>query len=169
MTSSPYPLLRTLEPVFVAGVTTAHPPSEDSQLQRVVLDLTRGCRGPGSAYTARVRSLAALVATAAAVALASPAAAVRPAPVLRLAQARPLLIAGSHFAPRERVTVTVHARQPFLRRVITRADGSFSVSFGTAAAAPCGALMADAVGAVGDRASLRIPRQACLVPPTGTS
>ncbi|MGZ4382104.1 MAG: hypothetical protein ACXVZ3_11855 [Gaiellaceae bacterium] len=84
-----------------------------------------------------MRSLAALVATAAAVALASPAAAVRPAPALRLAHAQPLVLAGAHFAARERVTVTIHARQPHLRRVVTGADGSYTVSFGAVAAAPC--------------------------------
>jgi hypothetical protein len=110
----------------------------------------------------------ALLATAAAVALASPAAAVDPAPVLRLTHGRPLVLSGAHFASRERVTVTVHARQPYLRRVVSRADGSFSVSFGVVSVARCGALMADAVGASGDRASMRIPRQACD-PPPGTA
>jgi len=123
------------------------------------------CGRPGSAYTQRVRTLAALVATAAAVALASPAAAVRTAPVLRLAHGQPLVVAGAHFAARERVTVTVHAGRPYLRRVVTGADGSFRASFGAVAAAPCAGLFADAVGAAGDRASLRIPRQACITPP----
>ncbi|HVN61934.1 MAG TPA: hypothetical protein VMT59_11760 [Gaiellaceae bacterium] len=112
-----------------------------------------------------MRSLAALAATAAAVALASPAAAVRPAPVLRLAHGQPLVLAGAHFAGRERVTVTLHTSRPYLRRVVSRPDGSFSVSFGAVAAVPCGALFADAAGAAGDRASLRIPRQACIAPP----
>ncbi len=125
------------------------------------------CGRPGSAYTQRVRSLAALVATA--VAVVSPAAAVRPAPVLRLAHARPLVVVGAHFVASERVTVVVHVRRPYFRRVVTRADGSFSVSFGVVAAAPCGALRADAVGAAGDRASLRIPRQACFEPPAGAA
>ena len=123
------------------------------------------CGGPGSAYTQRVRTLAALAALAAAAALASPAAAVRPAPALRLAHGQPLVLAGTHFTGRERVTVTVHARRPYFRRVVAHADGSFSVSFGTVATASCAGLFADAVGAAGDRASLRIPRQACITPP----
>lgn len=109
-----------------------------------------------------------VVATAVAVALASPAAAVRPAPVLQLTHGQPLVLAGAHFAARERVTITVHARRPYLLRVVTRADGSFSASFGTVASARCAGLLADAVGASGDKASLRIPRQACDTPP-GTS
>ena len=88
--------------------------------------------------------------------------------MLRLVHGQPLVLAGAHFAARERVTVTVHARQPYLRRVVSRADGSFSVSFGVVSAARCAGLIADAVGATGDRASLRIPRQACTEPP-GTS
>jgi hypothetical protein len=108
-----------------------------------------------------VKSVVAVVATAVAVALVSPASAVRPAPVLRLVHGQPLVLAGAHFAARERVTITVHARQPYLRRVVTRADGSFTASFGTVARVRCGGLMADAVGASGDRASLRIPRQLC--------
>ena len=112
-----------------------------------------------------MRSGVALLAAAAAVALVSPAAGGRPHPVLRLAHGQPLVIAGAHFASRERVTVTVHARQPYLRRVLTRADGSFSASFGVVPTARCAGLMADAVGAAGDRASLRIPRQACTTPP----
>ena len=116
-------------------------------------------------HTERVRSGVALFATAVAVALASPAAAVGPAPVLRLTHGQPLVIAGAHFASRERVTVTVRARQPYLRRVVSRADGSFTVSFGVVSAARCAGLMVNAVGASGDRASLRIPRQACIEPP----
>ncbi len=112
-----------------------------------------------------MRSRTALVATAAAVALASPAGAFRSAPVLRLAHGQPLLLAGAHFAQHERVTVTVHARQPYLRRVVAGPDGSFTVSFGVVAAAPCAGLRADAVGAAGDRASLQVPRQACITPP----
>lgn len=112
-----------------------------------------------------MRSVVALVATAVAVALASPADAVRPAPVLRLTHGQPLVLTGARFVGRERVTVTVHARQPYLKRVVTRADGSFSANFGHVAAARCAGLMADAVGASGDRASLRIPRQACDTPP----
>jgi hypothetical protein len=108
------------------------------------------------------------VATAAAVALASPAAALAPAPALRLVHGQPLVLAGAHFASRERVTVTVHARQPYFRRVVSRADGSFGVSFGVVSAVRCAGLFADAVGASGDRASLRLPRQACIEPP-GTS
>lgn len=123
------------------------------------------CGGCGSGYAPRVRSLAALVATAAAVALASPAAAVAPAPVLRLEQGQPLVLIGTHFAGRERITVTVHARQPYLRRIVSRANGSFRVSFGVVSAARCAGLIAAAVGASGDRASLRISRQACDVPP----
>jgi len=115
-----------------------------------------------------VRSLAALVVAAAAVTLASTAAAGRSAPVLRLAHGQPLTLVGAHFAAREHVTVIVHARQPYLRRVVTSADGSFSASFGVVAAARCAGLTADAVGTAGDRASLRIPRQACIEPP-GTS
>ena len=115
-----------------------------------------------------MRSGLAFLATAAAVALASPAAALGPAPALRLMHGQPLQLAGAHFAARERVTVTVHARQPYLRRVVSRADGSFSVSFGIVSPARCAGLIAAAVGATGDRASLRIPRQACLAPP-GTS
>ena len=52
--------------------------------------------------------------------------------------------------------------------MVARADGSFSVSFGVVSVVRCAGLIADAVGASGDRASLRIPRQACDVPP-GTS
>jgi hypothetical protein len=87
---------------------------------------------------------------------------------LQLAHGQPLVIAGSHFASRERVTITVHARQPYLRRVVTRTDGSFTANFGVVSTARCAGLRADAVGATGDRASLRIPRQACTAPP-GTS
>ena len=75
------------------------------------------------------------------------------------------MLSGARFAAHERVTLTVHARQPYLRRIVTSANGSFSVSFGVVPVARCGGLVADAVGASGDRASLRIPRQDCTAPP----
>jgi len=112
-----------------------------------------------------VKSLVLLAAAAATVALASPAFAVRPAPTLRLVHGRPLVLAGAHFAGRERVTVIVHVRQPYLRKALTRADGSFTVSFGVVSAAHCSGLIAEAVGAAGDRATLRLPRPACISPP----
>jgi len=115
-----------------------------------------------------VKSLVLLAAAAAAVALAAPASAVRRAPTLRLVHGQPLVLAGAHFAGRERVAVIVHVRQPYLRKALTRADGSFTVSFGVVPAAHCSGLVAEAVGASGDRATLRLPHPACASQP-GTS
>ncbi len=112
-----------------------------------------------------MRSVAALVAIGATVAVATPAVADRPAPSLRLAQNQPLVLSGALFAGGERVTVTVHARRPYLRRVVANPDGSFSVSFGVVRFTRCGGLIAEAAGSAGDRAMLRIPRQACATPP----
>ena len=75
-----------------------------------------------------MRSILVLVAVA--VIVASPAGAVGSAPVLRLTHGQPLTISGARFASNEHVTITVHARQPYLRRVVTNADGSFVVNFG---------------------------------------
>ena len=100
------------------------------------------------------------------VAVASPAAAVNPAPVLRLVHRTPLVLRGAHFRSRERVTVTVRTPRVYQRKVVTRDDGSFSVTFGAVQAARCAGLRAEAVGGRGDRASLWIPRQTCIAPPS---
>ena len=118
----------------------------------------------------QLSAVAALVAVGiAAVGPASPgirAAEARPAPVLRLVDRSPLVLVGAHFRSRERVTVTVRAPGVYVRKVITRNDGSFTVSFGTVKAARCGGLRADAVGAAGDKDALWIPRRACIEPPS---
>ena len=115
------------------------------------------------------RSAVTLVAVAATAALVTPAGAVAPAPLLRLTQAKPLVLAGAHFRKGEAVTVIVHTPRAYLRRVVTRADGTFTADFGTIQAAKCSGLRAEARGAVGDRASLLVPRRACTALPPGTT
>ena len=97
--------------------------------------------------------------------VASPATAVRSAPALTIAHSRPLTLAGAHFAAHERVTVTLHTPSVYAKRVVARTDGSFTVAFGTVGSKQCAGLRADAVGATGDRATLRLPRLVCITPP----
>jgi hypothetical protein len=101
-------------------------------------------------------SLAVLV-LAAVVAVPTVAGGSTPAKV-HVAKLSPLTVRGTGFKSRERVRVI--ARPGGTRRVRARSDGSFRVAFGLPADR-CNGLSVSAVGARGDRATLKLPQLAC--------
>ena len=70
----------------------------------------------------------------------------------------PLVVAGTHFAPRELVTVTFGSQ---VRRVRTTALGSFRAGFAGAPYDRCSGFQIVAAGARGDRAVFLRPRPMC--------
>jgi len=80
------------------------------------------------------------------------------APRIVLVKSSPLVVAGSHFKPRERVTVTLGQTT---RQVRATTLGSFQASFGGIVLDRCSAWSVAAVGALGDRAVLLRPRAMC--------
>jgi hypothetical protein len=77
---------------------------------------------------------------------------------VRVVALSPLTVRGTGFKAHERVHVTVSPGGT--RRVRARGDGSFRVAFGRPADR-CTGLSVYAVGARGDRASLKLPQLAC--------
>jgi hypothetical protein len=91
----------------------------------------------------------------------------RAKPQLRLLDRAPLALKGMHFAARERVRVTAATTEAITRSVRTARDGSFTARFGAVSAGRCGNLAAQAVGARGDRASLKVLQQEDCAPGLG--
>src|SRR4051812_25410211 len=116
-----------------------------------------------------MRAACAAVTLAAALAAGVPAAAIPAAAVPRLAvTTQPLVIHGARFAPRERVRVTVVVHTMTVRRTVaTTPAGTFAVPLGSIAPNdPClGSLRVIAIGASGDRATLKRPPPECPPPP----
>lgn len=104
-----------------------------------------------------MRVLAVLAVTAA---LASGAAAAAPRPHLQAASQQPLVVVGSHFRARERVTLVVHAARVLTFHARAR-HGSFTVRAGVVPAARCTVLRIVAAGSRGSHATLRLPRPEC--------
>jgi hypothetical protein len=81
-------------------------------------------------------------------------------PTLRLVDRQPLVVRGAGFRPNERVSVTVSAdEESATRRLRASARGVFSASFARMALHPCDGLFASAVGASGNRATLKLKAQ----------
>jgi hypothetical protein len=114
----------------------------------------------------RGTSLAAIVIAliSASTALSSPP---RPKPHLRLLDATPLTLKGTHFRARERVRITVTTSETQTRTVRTARDGSFTTQFADVPLTRCSGLAVQAVGARGDRASLKVLQQPDCAPPLG--
>lgn len=86
----------------------------------------------------------------------------RAQPNLRLVSGTPLKARGTHFYARERIRATARTSgQLRLRRVMTDARGTFTVSFGALPLDPCAGFTIVAVGAQGDRADLKFPMREC--------
>jgi len=79
-------------------------------------------------------------------------------PRIVIAQTRPLVVAGSHFKARERVTVTFGQSS---RHVRATALGTFQTSFADVLVDRCSGFSIAAVGALGDRAALVQSRAKC--------
>lgn len=107
----------------------------------------------------------ALAATAVVAVLAAPAGARRmpAAPALRIAKARPFVVAGVRFQPGERVTVTLVMHESHVRSALVERDGSFAVDFGSVTFARCAGFAVVARGSSGDRALLAPPRPMCAL------
>lgn len=116
-----------------------------------------------------VRCVSMLCAAVAAAAVAGSVAAapVKPKPRLVMATAQPAVVHGSHFAGGERVRVsfstggdasTRAVRATAAGTLIAAAPAGFTYS-------PCGApLLVTALGARGDRATLKVPQRECPSP-----
>jgi hypothetical protein len=91
----------------------------------------------------------------------------RPKPHLRLLDRAPLTLRGTHFRARERVRVAIAATVPATRVVRAGRDGSFTVRFDAVSVGRCGEASAQAVGARGERASLKVLQQEDCAPGLG--
>jgi hypothetical protein len=87
----------------------------------------------------------------------------RTAPALRLLDRTPLSVGGEHFAPRERVLVTVRGEVAAARTVRTGTAGTFVATFRDVAASRCDMLRVVAIGGAGRRAQLKLlPPPMCM-------
>jgi hypothetical protein len=79
---------------------------------------------------------------------------------LKLTKGVPLTLRGAHFAPKERVRVTVSSKLKRAKVVRASVGGGFVVSFQDAYDR-CTGLFALAAGATGSRATLKMPQLGC--------
>jgi hypothetical protein len=91
----------------------------------------------------------------------------RPKPHLRVVDAHPLTLKGAHFPAHERVRLTATATETETRTVRTKRDGSFTVQFDSVSVGRCSALAVQAVGARGDRASVKVLQSEDCAPGLG--
>jgi hypothetical protein len=91
----------------------------------------------------------------------------KPAPRLQVTKLAPLAVRGSFFRVRERVRLTiVNGEQERTRTLRASRVGSFTASFETVYVHPCAnELGVTAVGALGSRASAKLPPADCPPPP----
>lgn len=82
-------------------------------------------------------------------------------PRLRLADAAPLTLRGTGFAPRERVRVTVVAATTRTKRIVAGPSGVFVARFAATAVHRCDGLFAQASGSEGSLARLKRPPTFC--------
>ena len=80
----------------------------------------------------------------------------RPQAQLRLIDAKPLTVQGTHFRARERVRVTVSSADATSKTMRVSRRGAFVMTFPNFAISRCDGLTAAAVGRSGDRASLKV-------------
>jgi hypothetical protein len=80
----------------------------------------------------------------------------RPKPQLRLLDRAPLTVKGTRFRPGERVRIRIAAAEPAARTVHATRAGSFTMRFDAVSVGRCGSVSVEAVGARGDRASLKV-------------
>jgi hypothetical protein len=85
-------------------------------------------------------------------------------PRLVITKSNPLVVTGSHFKPRERVTISLGQST---RQVRTTRLGSFQASFADVAFDRCSGWRITAAGALGDHALLVQPRVMCAPASTG--
>jgi hypothetical protein len=86
-------------------------------------------------------------------------------PTLRVLDTAPFTVRGSHFAPLERVRVTVNAKSNATRTVSTTGLGAFFVRFRNLRLDWCPSYAVTAVGAKGSRATVRVVLRECPPPP----
>jgi hypothetical protein len=84
----------------------------------------------------------------------------RAKPTLKLTRGMPLTLRGAHFAPKERVRVTVSSELKRTKLVRASGSGGFGVTFQDAYDR-CDGLFALATGARGSRATLKLPPLGC--------
>jgi hypothetical protein len=85
-------------------------------------------------------------------------------PAIRPLGTAPLTVRGTHFKARERVRVTVQAAgRSSVRRILVRADGTFTLEFTGLAIDRCLGYSLSAAGSSGDRAAWaqKLPPPAC--------
>jgi hypothetical protein len=88
--------------------------------------------------------------------------AARRPPVVRVAALQPLVVQGTRFQPRERVTVTYAGTVRRTRKVVASAAGAFRATFQTVSVDRCSGFSISAAGGAGDRAVARHkPLPAC--------
>jgi hypothetical protein len=103
-----------------------------------------------------------------ALAAASGAAATTVRPSLRLASVHPLRVSGQHFRRHEHVKVlVVSGERRYTRTLAATAAGAFTTSFGEIPRSRCEAFTVTAVGSLGSRVLLKLPRPQCL--PVGST
>ena len=113
-------------------------------------------------HTVSMRSLAVFVAAAA---LVGAAVASSAPPVLRIVQTKPLVVAGTHFIPGERVTVTAWTFPRVVRKTVAH-NGNFRLPLGNARFSRCAGVRIEAIGTGGSKALLRLPRALCVPLPS---
>jgi hypothetical protein len=85
-------------------------------------------------------------------------------PRLRLADAAPLTLRGTGFAPGERVRVTVAAARTRTKRLVAGRSGTFVARFAGITVHRCDGLFAQASGSEGSLARLKRPQTFCPPP-----
>ena len=86
-------------------------------------------------------------------------------PEVRVSDTSPFTVRGSHFAPRERVRVTVSAKVSATRTVVATGRGGFFVRFANLDVGWCPTYSVSAIGAKGSRAAIRLGVRECPPPP----
>lgn len=110
-----------------------------------------------------MRALAAAAVLAAALAAAQGVDATQSGATLRLLTRAPLAVRGYGFAARERVRLDLRGDAVAQRRTTTTATGTFVVRFSDVTLTRCDTVRLVAIGASGDRATLKLlPAPACL-------
>ena len=94
----------------------------------------------------------------------APFAAAAARPSLRVSAVVPFTVRGSHFAPLERVRVTVDAKTNAARTVVATGLGAFFVRFRSLQVGYCPSYVVTAVGAKGSRASFKFVSRECPPP-----
>jgi|SRR5215211_2987000 len=86
-------------------------------------------------------------------------------PDIRVSDTSPFTVRGSHFAPLERVRVTVSAKAGATRTVVANGRGGFFVRFANLDLGWCPIYSVSAIGGKGSRAAIRLGVRECPPPP----